>query len=447
VREQSFDALINAALHVVEGFRAASGGEPLRAESHQRLAKAVEGTTAFRELSQEALTTATRYAPKGEEKLAILAELRAGECRDELAAFLRRVGFYQLLWNHRRPKPAALREYFLRETTPDTCEFLRLIPIDGLGIRDRATVPFPGGRLRYLDVAEWNGFFESELHDAPNVNELSNLPVLELRAVEALDPNPLRAAEEPAFRTVTKLAGHWLAFLNLWDLESIRPVALYEKPDTRLAMRPVKEHRITSPSWVGRIDDETGEEHEEPFLPVEIGDPAALSTLLGQLETGRLAAAGAGPRVATALHWFQRVADELFGWEEGWWHDQTIDEDIVSDSFTVLEALLLGPNERLKGPKISKRAAALISAADADIPGLEASILQTYGLRNRLVHGDARPDAGELETAVRNLQRWVRQVLVGMLRLNGDQARVILGVTDGTVRAANREMVPRYPGR
>lgn len=147
----------------------------------------------------------------------------------------------------------------------------------------------------------------------------------------------------------------------------------------------------------------------------------------------------------TALHWFTRVADRLFGQDQRFIAAFSLHEDLVPDCFTVLEALLLKARDRGKGPKISNRAAALIAEDDAKVEDLAKAVKAAYDLRNDLVHGDVHPPANELREASQRLCVWVKQVLVAMLRLGGDLDQAIRGVDDAGVRESNRALVPRYP--
>jgi hypothetical protein len=59
------------------------------------------------------------------------------------------------------------------------------------------------------------------------------------------------------------------------------------------------------------------------------------------------------------------------------------------------------------------------------------------------VHGDTQPTFRELNNTAARLRDWTRRSLLGFLRLNGDQGRLVAAVEDAAVRAANRTVVSR----
>jgi hypothetical protein len=248
---------------------------------------------------------------------------------------------------------------------------------------------------------------------------------------------------------ILELAGQWLAYVNLWTLESVRPVALYSKSDTRLNMTPVRQLTLGSPTWIQMATAEEEEDHWQPLVSVRVDDAARLAAFMCELEQGRQSASRSGPRLETALRWFRRVADGLFGLEEA-----SIDippslyEDMVVNSITALESLLLRKEERSKKKDpISRRLACLVAENDVERAAIEKRVRDNYDLRSAIVHGDTQPAVAELQRATNELRVWLRQVLVAALRMGGEQRRFVDAVKDASVRDSNQRLVPRYRER
>jgi Apea-like HEPN len=441
---------LQAAARVALGFRAGTQA-PLTPDVHRRLATAIEGISEFQTLIDHALADIPRFHPDAEtKKLAKLGlDLHRLDCTDEVRAFLQRSGCYRELWNGTLPDADTVEAALLEETRPAKCEVTHLIPLDGLDLSHGQTVDFGAGRILSLTEAQWNEFFEADVYSAPNTAELSNLGALEIKTTEPIDsfvPSSLPFPWEAPLTTITKLAGHWIAYVSLWTRESVRPIALYSKPQTRLALPPVRQVSVASPTWIPEPAGEEGAEEEmRPLFSVSVEDTAALGSFMSELEAGRSAATKHGPRLDTALRWFLRTTDSTFGIEDfSLGIPDSLYEDLIVDSFTALEALLLQKKEWDKGNKISARAAALIAQTDAEIPAVEKKVREAYDFRNDIVHGDVQPGSAELERAARELRLWLRQVLVATLRLGGDQSRLVAGITDAEVKAQNRALVPVY---
>jgi hypothetical protein len=331
----------------------------------------------------------------------------------------------------------------MAETVPAECDFVQVIPLDGLRIKDASEVPLPGARLVKFSAEEWAAFFEAPLFQSADVSTLTHLWAVEIRGRRALqNPNGLWIHLEEPRRHAMDLVGRWVHCINLVSGGFVRPLAIHTKLDTRLALRPVDTIRVAEPLTLSRTDGQ--DEWEEPFVSVDAPDAAGLSATIAALDKGHETATALGPRVDTALHWFARVADQVYGWELGSTYDEALHEDIVPDCFTALEALLLRPKESGKGPNISARAASLIAEDDAKVETLRKEILAAYKVRNDLVHGDAEPSASDLSAAAKRLPIWVKQVTAALLRLGGNLDAVIRGVSDAGTRVANRALVPRY---
>ncbi len=433
--------LVDGACAAAAGFRAAGSDVVLTPTRHAALVGAVESLPQFAAAVRE-LRALSRYAAR-----VLDTDIHAYDCRAEFGAFLTRSGFYASIWTGSAPTPAALLDEFDKETSRARCTVTRRIPIDGLSIAGNDPIVFPGGRLIKVTESDWRSFFEADWFSAPNLSALSNLWVFDLEEAADIEPDYLWGALDPVSRRIARLVGNWLCYVNAWSAECVRPLALYVKPDTRLSSTAVGQITIASPSWTYQTHPESGDQDEVPFLPVHVDehDRARFVDFLLELERGRTAAVTQGPRMATALHWFSRITGNMFGTSYDW-VDETVAEDVVADSFTVLEALLLRSGEKCKGAKIAARAAALIAP---DLPAREVladQIRAAYKRRNDLVHGDVRPNRDVLEATMRDLRVWTRQVLVAMLRLEGDQDRVIRGVTDPLVQARNHAFVPMYEG-
>ena len=79
---------------------------------------------------------------------------------------------------------------------------------------------------------------------------------------------------------------------------------------------------------------------------------------------------------------------------------------------------------------------------DADTPAMQDRIRTAYNVRSRVVHGDATPPYSVLIDSVAFLRKCARRSLVAILRLKGNQERMLAGVEDASVRGQNRLLVP-----
>lgn len=440
----------HAAARTAAGFRAASRATALTPEIHGQIARAIEATPEFKLVAETALVEVPRFAAKSahSQDEDFTAKLQRLECIQELRALFRRTRCYRDLWNGVEPDARHIHDVLQEEAARTECPVRKLIPLDGLALAHGQVVDFGRGRLISLTQAEWDDFFEADLAPTPNTAELSNLGTLEIENVEKLVPNPVLLGWEAPSTMVTVLAGHWIAYLDLWTLEAVRPIALYTKPQTLLDMTPVHQISLGSPTSVPAPGDDDDTDGSQPFVAVDVDDPDALARFMRELEAGRQAARQRGPRIETALRWFRRVAEDLFGIDTfSFGVPESLYEDVVVDSFTALEALLLSSGEGNKGNHISTRTASLIAQADTEIATIQQRVRGSYDLRNAIVHGDAQPALTDLERAAQQLRAWVRQVLVAALRLSGDQEPLKAAVTDPGLRASNRRLVPNYSHR
>jgi hypothetical protein len=65
-------------------------------------------------------------------------------------------------------------------------------------------------------------------------------------------------------------------------------------------------------------------------------------------------------------------------------------------------------------------------------------------IRNRIVHGDEPLLDDELVAAVDDLRIWTGKSLTALLRMGGDQGRMVKGQVDRELKAKNRRLVPTY---
>lgn len=114
----------------------------------------------------------------------------------------------------------------------------------------------------------------------------------------------------------------------------------------------------------------------------------------------------------------------------------------IIDFWIVMEIIFAKRGEREK--RIVERAAALLSPVDKEENALIKGILEAKDVRNRIVHGDEPVLVDELVTAVEDLRTWTAKSLAALLRMGGDQRRIIEGLDDPDLKAKNRRLVPTY---
>jgi len=247
---------------------------------------------------------------------------------------------------------------------------------------------------------------------------------------------------------VETAAQPWLNYLNLWSLGTVRPSALYEKFDFLLTSPAVRKRTLHEPTLIPDafyIGDGECIERETPLETVSLPTTAAFSEFVKELEKGRATALSHGQRLETALRFFSRSCKGLWRWAELQHSDHDLAEDIIINSTIALEALLIGSTEMDKiSRRFSSRGAALLSSDDSEIESLRKEMKRIYGIRSSIAHGGARHSIDDLTKVVRKLRLWVRQALVALLRMAGEQDRLIDAVKDGKLRHANRKLVPEY---
>ena len=233
----------------------------------------------------------------------------------------------------------------------------------------------------------------------------------------------------------------WLVFLNLLYPDGIAVSATYEKPE------------FDAYPYGPLIDEGNLDRHPSPATPVA-GSSERLLHSLTELEKGRTAAAS--HRVELALKCFGRACRALHfvcGEEpppESASHDHEPELPFIQDALeralvdltTALEALYLDSSRGQKTSRLVIRAGSLLSRDDADTPAMQDRIRTAYNVRSRVVHGDATPPYSLLIDSVAFLRKCTRRSLVAILRLKGNQARMLAGVEDASVRGQNRLSVP-----
>lgn len=445
MNEAAVSAFIIAASRMVTGFRAGlRSEEPLKLATYDLLADTAEQLPEYSPLVSSAMTL-ERYQARVDPRTGFKLS-QDHKCRSELRAYLMRTRFYQELWLGRMPSAGAAAVGFAAATEGlRKCEAVRLIPLDGLEIWGAEAVSLPGGaRLVKLAAPGWSEFFESDLFGSPDIDQIAHLWSLELRTT-LVDPppNPMWIHFDSPHEVAMRHGGAWIHCINLSEKGFVRPVAIYTKLQTLLALMPVEVLNVSEPTMIPEYDYQQDREWEHPFVSIDVNAREPFVKTVTELFEGRTAASSRSSRTETALHWFTRIGDQLFGHDAGRLLDERILEELVPDCFTILEALLLAPRERGKGDKISARAASLVATEDSTLIATRDAIKAAYDLRNDLVHGDARPSHEKLEGAAENLHVWVKQVLVALLRLHGDRDAVVAGVSDASVRERNRALVPR----
>ena len=107
-----------------------------------------------------------------------------------------------------------------------------------------------------------------------------------------------------------------------------------------------------------------------------------------------------------------------------------------------MEAIFTQRGEREK--RMVERAAALVSPVDQEERALFRDIMRVKDVRNRIVHGDEPVPNDELITAVEDLRIWTAKSLAALLRMGGDQGRIIEGQVNRELKVENRRLVPNY---
>ncbi len=415
-----FRRFLDSAEHVARGYVAAAGSAALDKAQHHRVAMAAEECGAFRNLRRLVAQEVPRYRPTGDEQVLTRRgalrshdpEVMAGR---ELATFLRRAGAYRSLLRGEPLDAESLARTFLEDAARAKVRVRHLVPIDGLYLAEGVQIDFGAGRLVRLSSEEWEAFFESDFGPTSGALALSNVGVLEMFQEDQDRHRGLLISFAPLGMRVARIAEPWITYLCLYGPRAVRPCGLYSKPETLLRDRAVDVVHLLDPSAEERYcDDEQTVPDLVPIYELEVRGDAAkkLHAFLVEMESGRKRAEAKGPRLETALHWFRRSAAYLYDdVERASFLPREAYEDFIADTFTALEAVLLKQGEGKKGPRISERGAALLGE-----PNAAAHFSEAYELRNRIVHGDERPQGPELARSAEFVSSAVRRILIAELR-------------------------------
>jgi hypothetical protein len=194
---------------------------------------------------------------------------------------------------------------------------------------------------------------------------------------------------------------------------------------------------LEEPNWEPRYayDGEQDIEewaYDELVRTVEINDVGALLSHLQRCERARLASAQRTDHINIALRYFRRVAENYRLVHDDYAPDVDLTEDIVIDTCTALETMLLGPDERDSGNKgkgkaVEKRVGLLISDA-AKSRRMRTAIDSIYQLRNAILHGDEKRPA--LTESAKSCEPVLRSAVTGFLAVDGNLEPIILAMTD-----------------
>ncbi len=465
--ESAFRDFVSAAILVCGGFRAGHPGSAPTPESHQSLSEAVESATEFQTLVMAALRLMPDLRDRSDGDLADLLNryrrggslggqwrdiMHVGEIQTAVRAFLRRSGLYLELWRDAAPDALGMARRLESALAEEESPLTTLVPLDGLSIRGDEEIDLGEVRLVKLSKERWERFFETNLfYRAPlALEELADL--WSIRSEGKHDGWDWGVAWDlvPPRTRVMRTFGKWIHFINLWELGSVRPVALFEKIESLLALHPVRQSTIVEPARepmaLAHEDDEVG---YRAVTTVEAGNAATLRAFLLALAAGHQAAQGDG-RVDTALRFFDRACDDLFAVQQ--WEithqEYEVLEDFVADSTTCLEAALLdGIQNRDKSGPLGERTAALVAAGEPDLTTVQEEIRSAYGVRNAIVHGDARQPIQTLVVAAKSLRVRTRQVLFALLMLNGNRAAFQRAVANTVAKAVLRAHLREYRDR
>jgi len=418
----------------------------------QRLSEELEKSDEFSSLVNTVTRTVPRYEKEARESPSKqpFDDILFNTCKGEIGSFLRRSGLYNQAITSGAINPSDYCRRFKDEATKGKCTETKLIVIDGLG--SVSTKINDAVHIRQFSKTELDSFFEN---DVPETSQhvdtacLTDFAFLQIRnQVDVPQVGLLDIFWESMEEKVERAAQPWLNYLNLWSLGTVRASALYEKFDFLLTSPAVRKRTLHEPILIPDafyIGDGEWIERESPLETVSLSTPEAFVEFVKELGKGRAKALSHGQSLETALRFFSRSCKDLWRWAELHHNDHDLAEDIIINSAIALEALLIGPTEMYKiSKKFSSRGAALLSSDDSDIEGIRKEMRRIYEIRSGIAHGGARHSLDDLEKVVRKLRLWVRQTLVALLRMAGEQDRLIKAVDDPDLRHANRKLVPEY---
>lgn len=372
---------------------------------------------------------------------------------NELAAFLERSGLLTSILAGRSIDIQLFASRLRAESDRTACHVARLVVLDGLSIGDTA-ITFGDAALHRLEPANFESFFNEVTLSRPNLPDyLNGLVALHTVVSGNSPPWDSYSLPEPPTHSPTVVqdaAQPWLNYINLWSLGTVRPIALYEKNDSLLTYEAYRDRILEEPTFAPRFqtDERLGIPYSyvvsAPMATVEVSNSEAFVSFVADLHQRHLAAPPNGPRLEKALNSYARACAGF--WQFAMFPEaHNVCEGIVIDSITALEAVFLrDADRRNKATHLSTRASALVGQSPAEQRSLRRMVSKAYDLRSAILHADQSYARSELPEVVRHLNLLLRKVLVAFIWLEGNQQRLIDGVSNSAIAAANAALVPSY---
>lgn len=339
--------------------------------------------------------------------------------------FLRRVGFYRAILDGQRLELAQLLDRWNAQRHGSRRLYvLELAAVPG-------PVVLPGARLCPLTDEFLDDYFATRCRRAfgrpVDHSSLVGFTGLEV----SLDTYMLED-----FYMGPDRSHPWLAYLNLLTPWSVKVLASFE----------TAAFLTEGPDYLGEMP---RERLYDPTRRPSI-EAAAIDQ---QLQSFELVRQGSAQRVDIALKCFARGCAAGLGEDspiepapedqECYWGRERDDaERALIDFATAMEAVFLDRSHEPRTSRLAVRAGCLLGADDCEAPEIRRRVSDAYNVRSRVVHGDESPPWHALVGAAEFLRKCLRRSLVALLRMDGDQSRIIAGVDDPAVRAQNRTLVP-----
>lgn len=400
------------------------------------------GSDEFRQIIAAAITEVPRYAlPASPTKAHIV--VREVDAYNHLADFLARTSFHETIG---QPgfDPAEFAQRLCQEAGRPDCSVTSVVPLDGLELGQNE-LEFSGGRFVRLTEEFLNAFLENKHVDG--AGRLGRFGDMFALLTTATAPNPPWGATRfewaSASRQVEDLAQPWLNLTNLWSADKASASGVFQKCDSLLVYPHVRALGIQEPARDYETVDSGDDlwEDETPAYRVRIDDGGRFQRFVETLELRIREARAKTHRVDTALRFFARVASPF--WQHhvlGYGDDSDVNEDIIIDAVTGLEAVFLTGEQRGKGQLLGQRAGVLLEEDPESRRKLRKAVERVYALRSAILHGDARRDEQDLRDGVPIAEDVLRRSLVAFIMLSGDHQAVVSAVGDDALAAANRAL-------
>jgi hypothetical protein len=358
-----------------------------------------------------------------------------------LRSFLSRVHFADMLPTVDEARATALAEEYRTAVATADAEIETLIVIDGL---DAYSHDFGDIELVQLEGNYLREFFADGSTGSIPFDDLEDLYAFRFRRRTPGNPSwtDFGITYETVDHRIRTVAAPWLSFLNLYGGPGgfVRAIAMYERSDSLVTWPPVRATVGGAPSmrpaYIGDEDEHEIWEHDHRLV---VHDRDAFARFLNHAQQGYRAAVGVSHRTETAMRFFARAVEAYDSIDQGYFHDAELSQDALIDLVSALEAIYLTDADgRGKGQRIANRAAVLCGDEVPRQREIRRQLGAAYDNRSAILHGDVQPTHEEITGSVRQLAPIVVDSLVGLLRLHGDQQRLIEGERNPVVADQNR---------